>query len=97
MDTAQCIRRERRDESRNAGNRHRRIGAVWRKAPCEREQVVAPAAGCLERHVIALGVQALVLTANEIDTKAKQRIKNIRELLEKVHQDDKDSHPTTIN
>ncbi|HAE83712.1 MAG TPA: hypothetical protein DDW33_09385 [Ktedonobacter sp.] len=46
--------------------------------------------------LIALGVQALVLTANEIDNKTKQRIKNVRELLEKVHQEDKDSHPTTI-
>lgn len=46
--------------------------------------------------LIALGVQALVLTTDEIDNKAKQRIKNIRELLEKVHQEDKDSHPTSI-
>jgi hypothetical protein len=32
----------------------------------------------------------------EIDTKTKQHIKNLHELLEKVHQEDTDSKQTTI-
>jgi hypothetical protein len=43
-----------------------------------------------------LGVQAVVLATNEIDKKATQQIKDVRELLEKVHQEDKDSKQTTI-
>ena len=43
-----------------------------------------------------LGVQAVVLSTNQIDDKAKQHIKNVRELLEKVHQEEKDNKPTSI-
>src|SRR6266568_2406366 len=43
-----------------------------------------------------LGVQSVVLAVSEIDTKTKQHIKNLHELLEKVHQEDTDSKQTTI-
>ena len=41
-----------------------------------------------------LGVQAVVLEASETDEETKQNIKKIRELLEKVHQEDKDKTPS---
>ena len=41
-----------------------------------------------------LGVQAVVLEASKTDEKTKQNIKKIRELLEKVHQEDKDKAPS---
>ena len=37
-----------------------------------------------------LGIQAVVLTASGPDDNTKQQIKTVRELLEKVHQEDKD-------
>jgi 2-methylisocitrate lyase-like PEP mutase family enzyme len=43
-----------------------------------------------------LGVQAVVLTASDTDTKTRQQIKALRELLEKVHQDDKDSKTPSL-
>ncbi len=43
-----------------------------------------------------LGVQAVVLTASDTDTKTRQQIKALRELLEKVHQDDKDSKSPSL-
>lgn len=41
-----------------------------------------------------LGVQAVVLEASETDEKTKKNIKKVRELLEKVHQEDKDKAPS---
>ena len=41
-----------------------------------------------------LGVQAVVLKASSSHEKTKQSIKKMLELLEKVHQDDKDKSPT---
>ena len=43
-----------------------------------------------------LGVQAVVLSTNQIDDTASQQIKDVRELLEKVHQEEKDNKPTSI-
>src|SRR6266536_2122276 len=43
-----------------------------------------------------LGVQAVVLFTNQIDDTASQQIKDVRELLEKVHQEEKDNKPTSI-
>ena len=41
--------------------------------------------------LLALGVQAMILTASENDDTTKKQIKALGELLEKVHQEDKDS------
>jgi hypothetical protein len=41
--------------------------------------------------LLALGVQALILTASENNDTTQQQIKALRELLEKVHQEEKDS------
>ncbi len=41
-----------------------------------------------------LGVQAVVLDASKTDEKTKQNIKKVLELLEKVHQEDKDKTPS---
>src|SRR2546425_6052118 len=41
--------------------------------------------------LLALGVQAMILTASGYDTTTKKQIKALRELLEKVHQEEKDS------
>ncbi|MFL5659711.1 MAG: hypothetical protein ACJ8CB_36740 [Ktedonobacteraceae bacterium] len=43
-----------------------------------------------------LGVQAVVLPASDSDDKTKKQIQALRELLEKVHQDDKDKTPPVI-
>ncbi|HEY6406960.1 MAG TPA: hypothetical protein VIY29_05795, partial [Ktedonobacteraceae bacterium] len=43
-----------------------------------------------------LGVQAVVLAATEINNKTKQHIKDLHELLEKVHQEEQDTKQTTI-
>jgi hypothetical protein len=40
--------------------------------------------------LVALGIQAVVLPAASSDTKRKQQIQAVREVLEKVHQDEKD-------
>jgi len=40
---------------------------------------------------LALGVQAMILTASENDDTTQEHIKSLRELLEKVHQEEKDS------
>jgi hypothetical protein len=40
--------------------------------------------------LVALGIQAVVLPASSSDNKTKQQIQVVREVLEKVHQDDKD-------
>jgi len=41
--------------------------------------------------LLALGVQAMILTASENNDTTQQQIKALRELLEKVHQEEKDS------
>jgi len=41
--------------------------------------------------LLALGVQAMILTASGNDATTQKRIKALRELLEKVHQEEKDS------
>ena len=41
--------------------------------------------------LLALGVQAMILTASGNDATTKKQIKALRELLEKVHQEEKDS------
>ena len=41
-----------------------------------------------------LGVQAVVLEASEADEETKQNIKKVRELLEKVHQEDNEKTPS---
>ena len=41
--------------------------------------------------LLALGVQAMILTASGNDTTTQKRIKALRELLEKVHREEKDS------
>jgi 2-methylisocitrate lyase-like PEP mutase family enzyme len=41
--------------------------------------------------VMSLGVQALVLSGRSVDDDIRGQIKNLRELLEKVYQDEKDS------
>jgi hypothetical protein len=41
--------------------------------------------------ILALGVQAMILTASGSDATTKKQIKALRELLEKVHQEEKDS------
>jgi len=46
--------------------------------------------------LITIGVQAILLSAKEIDSNTKQRINDLRELLEKIHQEDKDSKLTSI-
>ena len=46
--------------------------------------------------LMTIGVQAILLSAKEIDNKTKQRINDLRELLEKIHQEDKDSKQTSI-
>jgi hypothetical protein len=46
--------------------------------------------------LMTIGVQAFLLSAKEIDNKTKQRINDLRELLEKIHQEDKDSKQTSI-
>ena len=43
-----------------------------------------------------LGVQAVILPASDSDDKTKKQIQTLRELLEKVHQDDKDKTPPVI-
>ena len=43
-----------------------------------------------------LGVQAVILPASDSDDKTKKQIQALRELLEKVHQDDKDKTPPVI-
>ena len=43
-----------------------------------------------------LGVQAVILPASDSDNKTKKQIQALRELLEKVHQDDKDKTPPVI-
>ena len=43
-----------------------------------------------------LGVQAVILPASNSDDKTKKQIQTLRELLEKVHQDDKDKTPPVI-
>ena len=43
-----------------------------------------------------LGVQAVVLSTNQINDKSRQQIKDMRELLEKVHHEEKDTRPTSI-
>jgi hypothetical protein len=40
--------------------------------------------------LVTLGIQAVVLPASSSDNKTKQQIQVVREVLEKVHQDDKD-------
>jgi hypothetical protein len=46
--------------------------------------------------ITTLGVQAVVLTVSTSDDKAKKQIQAVRELLEKVHQEDKDKTPPVI-
>ena len=41
--------------------------------------------------LLTLGVQAMILTASGTDATIKKEIKALRELLEKVHQEEKDS------
>jgi predicted transposase YdaD len=41
--------------------------------------------------LLTLGVQAMVLTASESNETTQKQIKALRELLEKVHQEEKDS------
>ena len=41
--------------------------------------------------LLALGVQAMILTASGSDATTKKQIKTLRELLEKVHQEEKDT------
>ena len=43
-----------------------------------------------------LGVQAVILPASDSDDKTKKQIQAVRELLEKVHQEDKDKTPPVI-
>lgn len=43
-----------------------------------------------------LGVQAVVLPASQSDDKTKKQVQAMRELLEKVHQEDKDKTPPVI-
>ncbi len=46
--------------------------------------------------LITLGIQAVVLSTNQIDDKSRQQIKDMRELLEKVHHEEKDTRQTSI-
>jgi hypothetical protein len=43
-----------------------------------------------------LGVQAVVLPASDSDDKTKKQVQAMRELLEKVHHEDKDKTPPVI-
>ena len=44
--------------------------------------------------IVTLGIQALVLTADNIEEGTRQQIKHLHELLKKVHQEDKDKRDT---
>ncbi len=44
--------------------------------------------------LMTLGVQAVILTASDTGAKMSQQIQSLRELLEKVHQDEKESSNT---
>lgn len=45
---------------------------------------------------VALGIQAVVLTASEAEETTRQQIKVLRDALEKVHHEDKDSPPPSL-